>query len=224
MREHATASPIAHTHHATGCRWRGSGLRTGRGVDTGQPWVRRRCVRYAAAAPTTPTRPIPVKRVVGEPETGVDEVARSCEPALGLTSPGVLASGVIAPGAVAAVGPDELAVLRGAVVVAPDDGIALSANGFAGVPLFTAGVVPLAEVVPRGLLDGVPRGLLDELALGFVEDVERGVLDALGVRLALGFGVEDALGFGALAAAGGAVSGLAPDPNANPRTVPGAGS
>ena len=42
-----------------------------------------------------------------------------------------------------------------------------------------------------------------------------------GLGVVLGFGVE--LGRGALTAAGGAVSGLPPDPKANPRTVPGAG-
>lgn len=169
-------------------------------------------MRYAAAAPTTPTRPIPATRVVGEPWSGVVLGAR----AVGGVSVAEDAAPEVAPEvdpeAVAEVAPEDafVGLLPGEVVAAdavlrPDDGV---------VPALALAVLVPATVVP---LLAVARGV--EVPCAGVDELVRGVLDGFGV----GFGVGDELGFGVLVRAGGAVRGAPPDPNANPMTVPGAG-
>lgn len=168
-------------------------------------------MRYAAAAPTTPTSPIPAKSVVDDPWSGVVPEARALGPG---SVPVPDAAGV--PDVVAEVGaagadavPEVVALRRGVVA----DGVVRPADGV--VPAVALPVlVPFADVP----LDVVPPGV--ELLCAGVEELVRGVLDGFGV----GVGVEDELGFGVLVLAGGAELGCPPEPNANPMTVPGAGS
>ena len=173
-------------------------------------------MRYAAAAPTSPTSPSPAKTVVGEPDSGALP-ARTVSEACASGADGLAGSEPVVVGA----------VLEG-------DGVA-AIEPEAVAAFFEGDAVPV-DVVPCGVPDEVALGFVDEEAFGVGVVVARGVpagLEALGVGpgvelgvelgLGLGFGVDDGLGLGALAAAGGAVSGALPEPKANPTTVPGAG-
>jgi hypothetical protein len=105
-------------------------------------------------------------------------------------------------------------------------------------------VVPLVDVVvlpPGAVVDGFAPGLVTdepaaELALGIEPADVLDLLERTGVVLAgWGFGLgaggrldeDDGLGFGDgvdVAAPGGGLLGAPPEPNANPMTLPGAGS
>jgi hypothetical protein len=145
---------------------------------------------------------------VGEPLSSValaawgawsSPLGEGCSPAVAVGCPGVVVAEVVARVVADLV---AVPVVPDPCVDAPDPADVaevLRACGAVAPPL---GVPPPVDV-GRG---AVLRGVLDVLD------------DGLGVGLGLGFGVDVELG------AGGALLGAPPEPNANPITVPGAGS
>jgi hypothetical protein len=138
--------------------------------------------------------------VVGEPESGLSAAAAVVS-ALPVESGGeaafVVLVEVVAPGPVVVDG-----VVPGVAVVGEPDA-----------------VEPPAAVEPDAVLELPGLGVL---AAGFGVGTG-GLLDELDDGLGLGDGFGD--GFGVLdVAAGGALLGAPPDPNAKPMTLPGAGS
>jgi len=132
------------------------------------------------------------------------------------SSPAVV---VVAPAEVAA----PALVGLGFAVVAPAPGLTPAP----GLPVDGVDPVAVAPEVLRGVAALVPPDALPPTLPPVAVErgvVARGVLDGLddglGVELGvgLGFGVDEAVG------AGGALLGAPPEPNANPITVPGAGS
>jgi len=164
--------------------------------------ARRRIARYAAPAPTSPTRPSPASRVAGEPES-----VESPRAAAALApSPVEAVGGVVSE--VVGVGGVVVAVLPGAVVVGVAPGLLTEPD----VELLPAADVgPGEALVLLGRAGPVPTGV--GLGLGF----------GAGGRL----DEDDGLGFGdglGAAAPGGGLLGAPPEPKAKPMTLPGAGS